>query len=32
MKKENAVLMETMPPADLDDLIFRDETWLTSDR
>ncbi len=31
MKKRN-VLRECMPPVDLDDLIFQDEIWLTSDR
>lgn len=31
MKKRD-VWMESMPPVDLDDLIFRDEVWLTSDR
>ena len=25
-------LQEYLPPADLDDLIFADEVWLTSDR
>lgn len=30
--KENTALWESMPPVDLDDLIFQDEIWLTSDR
>ena len=31
MTKRNK-LRETLPPVDLDDLIFADEVWLTSDR
>ena len=31
MKKRN-VRNESMPPVDLDDLIFQGEVWLTSDR
>lgn len=30
--KNTHVWMESMPPADLDDLIFQGEVWLTSDR
>ena len=30
--KNTRVWMESMSPADLDDLIFQGEVWLTSDR
>ena len=31
MTKRNE-MRETLPPLDLDDLIFGDDVWLTSDR
>lgn len=31
MSKRNH-MWENLPPVDLDDLIFADEVWLTSDR